>query len=126
MFQFPGLGLLLTKTLYPGNVGTAPEPVQPPVSTLGANEYSNYFPLNAGAKAVISIIFATAPGSTTTIQIASDPTFANYQETTIPSQATTFATWQSTNPVMGVARVKNTSGASISAVYGNVLVATVG
>lgn len=127
MFQYPGKGLLLTQTNYPGTgSGTQPEPTYPLVDTLTANQYSNYLPIGAGQQATLTIVFASAPPTATTIQIGTDPTFTDYQETTIPSQATTMATWQSTHPIMGLARVKNTSGVNITAVWGQTLVNTHG
>jgi len=90
-----------------------------PTIDLTSNQYSEPYPMTAGTKGIVIIEFASAPGTTTTIQMASEPTFTKYDETTIPAQTTTRAEWQSTNPLGSIIRVKNTSDVNITAVYAN-------
>ncbi len=122
----PGIGRPLYECKYSGStvINSQPQVTYPLTATLTSNQYSEPYALNAGWKGVLIIEFASAPGTTTTIQMASDPTFATYDETTIAAQSTKRAEWQSTQPLASIIRVKNTSDVNITAVYANQLVTT--
>ncbi len=122
----PGIGKPLYECKYSGAtvINSQPQVTYPLTATLTSNQFSEPYALNAGWKGILIIEFASAPGTTTTIQFSSDPTFAKYDETTIPAQTTTRAEWQSVNPLASLVRVKNTSDVNITAIYANQLVTT--
>ena len=111
----PGVG----RPLYQCAYGATAQVSYPLTATLTSNQYSEPYPMTAGTKGIVIIEFESAPGTTTTIQMASEPTFTKYDETTIPAQTTTRAEWQSINPLGSIIRVKNTSDVNITAVYAN-------
>lgn len=122
----PGVGRQLYECKYSGGtvINSQPQVTYPKVATLTSNQYSEPYAMNAGWKGILIIEFASAPGTTTTIEFASDPSFAKFDSTTIPAQTTTRAEWQSTEPLASIVRVKNTSDVNITAVYANQLVTT--
>ncbi len=119
----PGVGKQLFECKYSGGtvINSQPQVTWPHVATLTSNQYSEPYPLTAGRQGIVIIEFASAPGTTTTIEMSSDPTFAKFDSTTIPAQTTTRAEWQSPNSLASVIRVKNTSDVNITAVYANQL-----
>tara|TARA_R110000868_G_scaffold290108_1_gene550343 strand:- start:96 stop:473 length:378 start_codon:yes stop_codon:yes gene_type:complete len=117
----PGVGRQLYQCAYSGVINSQPQVTYPLVATLTSNQYSEPYPLTAGRQGIVVIEFASAPGTTTTIEMASDPTFAKFDSTTIPAQSTTRAEWQSPNTLASIIRVKNTSDVSVTAVYANQL-----
>lgn len=118
-----GIGKQLFECKYSGStvINSQPQVTYPLTGTLTSNQYSEPYALTAGRQGIVIIEFASAPGTTTTIQMASDPSFSKYDETTIPAQTTTRAEWQSPNTLASIIRVKNTSDVNITKVLANQL-----
>jgi len=116
-------GRPLYECKYSGStvINSQPQVTYPLTGTLTSNQYSEPYPLTAGRQGIVIIEFASAPGTATTIEFASDPTFAKFDSTTIPAQTTTRAEWQSPNTLASIIRVKNTSDVNITKVLANQL-----
>ncbi len=89
-----------------------------------------YMPIDDAGQAFSLVIkYATAPTTTTTIEIATDPTFADAQTLdTVPAATSKANFWTSAEGVhyQGFIRVKNTSDAIISEVRGQKIVNSTG
>lgn len=118
-----GVGKPLYECKYSGGtvINSQPQVTYPLTATLTSGQYSEPYPLTAGRQGIVIIEFASAPGTATTIEMASDASFAKFDSTTIPAQATTRAEFQSPNSLASIIRVKNTSDVNITAVYANQL-----
>ena len=131
---YPGPGRILPRATYSGT--TYPEPTwqagtQPAVAepTILNGGFSYYDAVDDAQEFRFMIQYASAPGATTTIEIAPDPTFADVQTLdTIPAASGTEKTmfWTTADNVMysGCIRIKNTSGVTITKVNFQKMVST--
>ncbi len=116
-------GRQLYECKYSGStvINSQPQVSYPLVATLTSGQYSEPYPLTAGRQGIVTLEFSSAPGTATTIEMASDPTFAKFDSTTIPAQTTTRAEWQSPNTLASIIRVKNTSDVNVTKILANQL-----
>lgn len=124
---YPGpSGRPLYLSTYTGAGGTSQIsfPVNPVIAT---SAYSDSEPMNQGQKAVLSVVYATAPAVATDIEFDVDPRFLNaFVIDTLPITADKINIWQSTELLSGFIRIHNTSTSVISSVNVQQLVATTG
>ncbi len=131
-YAYSSPGILLPRATYPG--GSAyPEPVWASMrvytKTLTNGQYSMPMAIDDAEVFSLVIKYATAPTTTTTIEIATDPSFADAQTLdTIAANTSTASFWSSAERVhySGFIRVKNTSDATISQINGQKEVNTTG
>ncbi len=122
---YPSPGRLLPLATYGGS--TPPEPVwtvtngrSSPTAAIPASSYSMPEGLDQFQQFRILVTYASAPGSVTTIEISPDNTFADAQTlTTMPATAAKSNFFSSVIDAAynGFLRINNTSGVTITDVY---------
>ena len=113
MFAYPGSGRTLT--LSTGTSTTAGSPTSTVAIPNGS--YSDIEPISDSMKTQISVKYASAPGSATTVQFSVDNTFAtptNFPATLLPASSDTNSVCSITEAYNGFIRLFNNSGVTIT------------
>jgi len=125
---YSGLG----QPLYLANDTFPQEPVwagmRNPTEVIPNNKYSTGFPVNAGEKTVVSVIYASAPTTNAfEVRLSLKADFSDeYVVDTVTATTDTTYQFSITSYLTGIIRLKNVGTASITEAYGQSLAATFG
>ena len=125
MWAYQGVGRQLYLSTYDGPTKTS-QLTYPLDPDLEDEELSDSEPISDAMQVTMQINYDTAPSATTTIQIASEPTFTDpITLDTLPlsvTDKTAFFTIR--EPLNGFIRVYNTSDQTISSIFVNKQIST--
>lgn len=114
--MYPALGRPLTLATYSGSA--PPLVAQPLNATIANGALSDCEPIADALAVQLVVRYASAPGSTTAVQLSPDNTFASTVALTpIPASAETTAFYTITQSYNGFIRISNTSGVSITSIF---------
>lgn len=115
--MYPGVGRPLYLATYPS--GQPSTITWPATAAIPNGSLSEAEPIADAMVVQITVTYASAPGSATTVQYSADPLFTlttNFPSTLLPATADRVSVCSITVAYNGFIRISNTSGVTISSI----------